>query len=89
MRDTTKYGDYYWCVKVPKTISANGKIYLMADRVVFSPNDAILFVRNARDGEPDLCNLSLAPGQWLAVYAASMIDGSAVAVERWKDEIVK
>jgi hypothetical protein len=27
------------------------------------------------------------PGNWIACYAASLIDGAAVAVERWKGEV--
>jgi hypothetical protein len=29
----------------------------------------------------------LASGHWTAAYAASIHDGSAVAVERWKGEV--
>jgi hypothetical protein len=34
-------------------------------------------------------NLAIAPGHWTAVFAASCMDGSAVAVHHWKGEVVR
>ena len=34
MSETSSYGVYYRCVKVAKTLSKNGEIYLHAERVV-------------------------------------------------------
>lgn len=79
----SNYGQYYWCVKVPKTLSENGEIYVHADKVSLSATGALLF-ENSKDWT---FNLVLAPGQWLACYAASVFDGSAVAVEHWKGEV--
>jgi hypothetical protein len=31
--------------------------------------------------------LTLAPGPWTAAFAASLIDGNAIAVEHWEDEV--
>ena len=29
---TTRYGNYYWCVKVPESVFAKGEIYACADK---------------------------------------------------------
>ena len=43
-----------------------------------------------RDGEngPSV-NLAFAKGQWLVTYAASFLDGSALAVDHWEGEVVR
>lgn len=87
MRDTAKYGQYYFCAKVSPGLSQNGEIYLMADEVEISAEGGLVFWRK-KEGGPRLPNLILAKGQWAAVYAASMFDGSAVAVDHWKGEVV-
>src|SRR5262245_32285595 len=73
---TEKYGQWFWCIKVPKTLSPDGEIYVMADAVEVTPHGALILVRRG-DGEhrPDMPNLALSPGQWIALFAASMIDG--------------
>ena len=78
-----KYGQYYWCVKVTKGISESGEIYVHADNISTSDNGAIVFGGNTGP------NLIIPSGKWLAVYAASVLDGSAVAVEHWKGEVVR
>jgi hypothetical protein len=79
---TDHYGKYYWCVKVKKTISKDGEIYIMADNVVVNNDGSVSFI--GKDVYP---NLILPAGSWLAVYAASLLDGSAVAVEHWAGEV--
>lgn len=82
------YGQFYWCVKVTTDISGDGEIYLMADdvRVV---EGALEFVRITNsDDAKNRVNFLLPPGKWLAVYSASLLDGSAVAVEYWADEVI-
>ena len=85
---TARYGELYWCVKVPNTVSPSGEIYVMADRVVVDATGALMCLRDREDGltQP---NLILAPRKWTALYAASCIDGSAVAVEHWQGEVVR
>lgn len=77
---TAKYGKYYWCVKT--NLSKDGEIYLMADWTEVTANGDLLFWRSG-----GLLNMSIAAGSWKAFFAASLIDGSAVAVEHWKGEI--
>lgn len=73
------YGELYWCVKTPLAVS--GDIYVHADGVEIHQG-ALVFM--GRHGTPVL---TIAAGQWLASYAASVLDGSAVAVEHWEGEV--
>ena len=90
-----KYGRYYWCVK--SKLSKSGEIYVMADRVEFTPSGGVIFWCDPSENDGDdkarsrtvLQTLALAAGQWMAVFAASCMDGHAVAVEHWKGEIVE
>lgn len=73
------YGKRYWCIKTD--LSPDGEIYVHADEVRFAYGAAIF--ESGKD-----VRLALAAGSWKAVFAASVIDGHAVAVEHWKDEIL-
>jgi hypothetical protein len=91
-----KYGHKYWCVKVKKTISGDGEIYLNADEVQFRPDGSVVFLGygwNIHTGEKTradlIVNLALSSGSWIAVYAASCLDGGAVAVQHWKGEVIR
>lgn len=84
MTETKDYGGYYWCVK--SGLSESGDIYLYADDVRLTKNGELEFYQ-LRDDEPQLL-FAVAPGQWKAVYAASVFDGSAVAVQHWRGEVV-
>ena len=76
-----KYGNRYWCVKVPKKISTSGEIYVFADEVKVSDGDLLFF----RKGLTDI-NLGISKENWITFFAASCIDGHAVAVEHWEGE---
>lgn len=95
MTNTDNYGRYYWCIKVPKTVSQSGEIYVLADEVKFDNGTAVFIggYRNLKKEEkspehPQVV-LALNPKSWTAVFAASVFDGSAIAVDRWKGEIVE
>lgn len=77
--DAAKYGRYYWCIKTD--LSTDGEIYVHADRMRLDQG-AMIF-----ESDGDQVRLILAPGTWKAAFAASVIDGHAVAVEHWKGEI--
>ena len=77
-----RYGRYYWCVKTP--LSPKGEIYLHADSA--SVRDGCLIF--AADGDYGI-NMIFATGQWQTAFAASCIDGHAVAVEHWPGEVVR
>jgi hypothetical protein len=84
------YGKSYWCVKVPINISPNGEIYLYADKVeITSHGDLVFWSEENEKREKSFQNLSLASGFWIAFFAASVIDGAAVAVEHWEGEVVR
>jgi hypothetical protein len=74
-----RYGQYYWCIKTP--LSEDGDVYVHADAVEVAPSGALV-MRSER-----YATLVIAQGQWTAVYAASVMDGHAVAVEHWKGEV--
>jgi hypothetical protein len=86
MPGAEKYGRFYWCAKVVEEISKDGEIYVHADdaRVI---DGELLFIRRREGGEEQI-NLAIAPGKWLAVYAASVFDGHPVAIEHWAGEVV-
>lgn len=88
-----RYGNYYWCVKVKKTVSTDGEIYVHADEVEVKDGSVIFLGYGWTDGEKDRqrlqVNLALGPGSWTAIYAASCLDGSAVAVDHWAGEVVR
>lgn len=85
---TADYGRFYWCIKVPSNISPDGEIYLHADKVEVTPNGDLLFWNsiNEKNKKP-FQNLALARGSWLVFFAASIIDGGAVAVEHWESVV--
>jgi hypothetical protein len=85
---TLNYGDSYWCVKVPQGISPNGEIYLHADKVEITANGDLVFWSSTGENRPEpFQNLSLARGSWFVFFLASVIDGSAAAVEQWEGEV--
>jgi hypothetical protein len=76
-----RYGRSYWCVKTP--LSPSGEIYLHADGL--SIRDGCLIFT----GRDSAVNMMFAPGQWQVAFAASCIDGHAVAVEHWPGEVAR
>jgi hypothetical protein len=76
-------GDRYWCVKTPLEEPDEG-IFVRADKVIIDGGTLILCAV-AEDGRETI-NFAFAPGQWLAIYAASVLNGVPVAVEWWKSE---
>lgn len=89
MSQPSNYGRFYWCVKVPRDLSKDGEIYLMADDVMFEQG-ALRFVQRREEAGKSVerVNLLIPAGKWQAVHAASVIDGSAVAVEHWAGEVI-
>ena len=75
-------GNLYYCVKT-NLGTETGEIYLWADKVRLDPTGCIAFYGGPRE---DL-NMAFAAGSWEAVYSASALDGSPVAVEIWRGEI--
>jgi len=84
MNDRLAYGRYYWGVKTD--LSQNGEIYLYADIASVNKNGDLIFSKVA--GESTYTNMCFAKGYWKTFFAASVMDGSAVAVEHWKGEVI-
>lgn len=90
---TARWGGKYWCIKSAE--SEDGEIYVMADRLQVTEAGALIAwgahrtkSSAAPTPETQMPVLILAAGRWTAVFAASVIDGAAVAVEIWKGEVV-
>ena len=82
--NTEKYGELYWCVK--SSLSDSGEIYFHADRIGVNENgDMIAWAE--RPGAFDFQVLAIASGQWSAFFAASVMDGHAIACDHWTGEI--
>jgi len=103
MSAPSNYGRKYFCVKVPSDISEDQEIYLHADRVEIKDGALIFYGKYYPDKandelgfyEPDYQNsngeemplLILNRDCWKVYYAASCLDGHAVAVVHWSSEI--
>lgn len=86
MSNTSKYGDRYWCVKVIKDLSKDREIYLHAEKVI-TENGALIFLGKSQFNGEFFPVLVISRDCWFAVYAASVVDGAAVAVEYWTGEV--
>ena len=84
---TARHGNQYWCIKVPEAICPRREIYACADTAEVTGGGDLVLWQDGNDG-PSV-NLAFARGQWHVVYAASFMDGSAVAVDHWEGEVVR
>jgi len=80
MSTANEYGAHYWCV------TGDGEsVRLYADRIEVTTCGALVAWGGYRkeDGHPEREQQlwAAAPGQWKTFFAASLIDGRAVAVE--------
>lgn len=82
-RDASGYGKYYWCIKT--NLSKDGEIYAWADSVRVGSGGELCLMRDRDTGEE--VNMLIPAGKWFSIYAASVIDGAAVAVQHWKGEV--
>jgi len=87
-----RYGALYWCIKVTKAVSKSGEIYLNADAVDVGKAGELICTGGGRNSyEVPVVNpipvLVIAPGMWTAFFAASVMDGHAIAVHHWEGEV--
>lgn len=75
------HGQEYWGVEVTKDLAKDGVIYVNADSVKVEEG-VLMFVQ--KKGGNERVNLAIAPGKWIAFYAASVEDGKPLAVSHWK-----
>lgn len=87
MSAPSDYGSRYWCIKVTRILSESGEIYAYADEIAINRDGSLALLRH-KDGEKQV-TLLISAGQWLALYAASVFDGSALSVQHWKGEIAE
>ena len=80
-------GNLYFCVKVPVHVCGKKEIYIWADEWLVESGHLFFFL--VRFGEPKKMNMVFAPGHWNTVFAASIMDGHACAVEHWEGEVVR
>lgn len=73
MSSADQEGQYYFCIR----LNGNKDIYAYADGVEIVDGAIVLRKKGGQ------MNFTLASGQWEYCYAASSVDGSAVAVEHW------
>ena len=63
-------------------------MYLTADTAQVDANGTLLFTgHSAKDRSKTFLVLAFAAGHWNAFYAASVLDGSAIAVDHWEGEV--
>ena len=88
-----RYGQFYWCVG----LSDGKEVYANADETEITDAGALALWRTTDPG-PDFARvpakarhmtLAFAPGRWVFVYAASVIDGHAVAANHWEGQILE
>lgn len=85
--NSVNYGAYYWCAKVSRDLSPDGEIYCHADQFQVGAGGEAIFSHINAAKEAVQPTLVLPAGQWLAVFAASCIDGHAVCAAIWEEEI--
>lgn len=80
MSSPSDYGTHYWCV------TGDGEpIRLYADRLEVTGGGALVawggYRKEGAHAEREQQLWAAAPGQWRAFFAASLLDGRAVAIE--------
>lgn len=83
VRFPERRGQFYWCIKVPKNICPKGEIYAYADHIYV--HDGVLILEHKWEEE---YQINIAFRDWLCFFAASVMDGHAIAVEHWEGEVL-
>jgi hypothetical protein len=79
------YGSLYYCIKTD--LSEDGEIYIMGDTIEINSHGDLIIHGSSKSGS-DKFLFAAASGHWSSIFAASVIDGSAIAVEYWKGEVI-
>ena len=80
-----RYGKFYWNVD----LTDGRSLMLCADKFEVTPSGDLVAWRETDHADPldrgdkPKINMAFAKGTWTMVYASSVVDGSAVAVEHW------
>ena len=73
-----KYGKYFWCVKT----KSDETIMINADLAEVNESGVLILSHTNKNGDK-IINFALPLREWAHFWAASMIDGSAIAVDTW------
>lgn len=79
-----QYGRRYWCIGLSD--QEHTEIYVYADGIE-SADGSLCAWRRESDGGDLVKTLGFAAGQWAFFYAASVLDGHAVAAMHWPGQI--
>lgn len=74
-----QYGNWYYGIRLADM--NNTEVNVHGDEVEFK--DGSLIVWRVKDDDTRFVNVAFAPGQWAYIFAASLLDGHAVAAEYW------
>jgi len=88
MTESYQYGRTYYRIGLTDVDKTEVSAY--ADEVKLEPSGALVLLGRFSESdstEPLEVLLAFGPGQWAFVYAADMIDGAAMNVERWPGQI--
>lgn len=77
------YGSYYWCIAL--TDDAGTEVYVNADSVTVE--NGALICWQYKENEHNHPTLAFAEGEWKFFFAASVMDGHAIAVNHWPGQI--
>ena len=77
-KDMSEIDKKYYGVKVDKSISEDGEIFLYADYFDVI-NGYLIFRKN------EIINFIIAKEKWSVVFEASILDGHPMNVEHWKE----
>lgn len=77
------YGEFCWCIKTK--LSKDGEILAHADEARILPDGTLALIRVR--GAVQEINLSIAAGNWQAIYTVHPRDGSAFAIKQWAGQV--
>ncbi|MES5821907.1 hypothetical protein [Streptomyces sp. RG80] len=83
MIQSGQYGNWYYGIRLADM--NNTEVNVHGDEVEFK--DGSLIVWRIKDDGTRFVNVAFAPGVWACLFAASLLDGHAVAVEYWSPSL--
>jgi hypothetical protein len=97
LSDEHHYGQFYWCIGVDKSLGTGKtrtEIYLYADGFTVGGSGELIMMGGYRADhgekvENQLPVLVIPAGLWKYAYAASCLDGAAVAVTKWDGQVLE
>jgi hypothetical protein len=87
LKDAEDWGQNYYCVKVPKSVSPSEEIYVYADNIQVGSGGDLNFCTYNEDQSAEEISLTISASNWKAIYLADKKRGTPMSVHRWKGEI--